>query len=32
MDRYWIVGKDRQALTPAQRPVRTVQAHRARFG
>ncbi|GAB2527804.1 glutamine--fructose-6-phosphate transaminase (isomerizing) [Simplicispira piscis] len=25
--RYWIVGKDRQALTPAQRPVRTVQAH-----
>ncbi len=25
--RYWIVGKDRSALTPAQRPVRTVQAH-----
>ena len=25
--RYWIVGKDRQALTPAQRPVRTVLAH-----
>ncbi|KQO23820.1 glucosamine--fructose-6-phosphate aminotransferase [Acidovorax sp. Leaf76] len=27
LGRYWIVGKDRTALTPAQRPVRTVQAH-----
>ena len=27
LGRYWIVGKDRQALTPAQRPVRTVLAH-----
>jgi glucosamine--fructose-6-phosphate aminotransferase (isomerizing) len=27
LGRYWIVGKDRAALTPAQRPVRTVQAH-----
>ena len=25
--RYWIVGKGRESLTPAQRPVRTVQAH-----
>ena len=25
--RYWIVGKDGSARTPAQRPVRTVQAH-----
>ena len=24
---YWIVGKDRRTLAPAQRPVRTVQAH-----
>ncbi len=24
--RYWIVGKGQEALTPAQRPVRTVQA------
>jgi glucosamine--fructose-6-phosphate aminotransferase (isomerizing) len=27
LGRYWIVGKDGAALTPAQRPVRTVQAH-----
>ncbi|ART49354.1 glutamine--fructose-6-phosphate transaminase (isomerizing) [Acidovorax carolinensis] len=27
LGRYWIVGKDGTALTPAQRPVRTVQAH-----
>nr|WP_296020573.1 glutamine--fructose-6-phosphate transaminase (isomerizing) [uncultured Acidovorax sp.] len=27
LGRYWIVGKDRTALTPAQRPVRTVLAH-----
>ena len=27
LGRYWIVGKDGNALTPAQRPVRTVQAH-----
>ncbi|WP_042424858.1 glutamine--fructose-6-phosphate transaminase (isomerizing) [Comamonas granuli] len=26
LGRYWIVGKDRAPLTPAQRPVRTVQA------
>ena len=26
LGRYWIVGKDGAALTPAQRPVRTVQA------
>ena len=27
LGRYWIVGKDGNALTPAQRPVRTVLAH-----
>ncbi|CAN7145061.1 glutamine--fructose-6-phosphate transaminase (isomerizing) [Acidovorax sp. LjRoot118] len=27
LGRYWIMGKGREALTPAQRPVRTVQAH-----
>lgn len=27
MGRYWIVGKQGAALTPEQRPVRTVQAH-----
>ena len=27
LGRYWIVGKGGQPLTPAQRPVRTVQAH-----
>ncbi len=27
LGRYWIVGKDGTALTPAQRPVRTVLAH-----
>jgi len=27
LGRYWIVGQDGTALTPAQRPVRTVQAH-----
>ncbi|WP_087743786.1 glutamine--fructose-6-phosphate transaminase (isomerizing) [Acidovorax sp. T1] len=27
LGRYWIVGKDGAALTPTQRPVRTVQAH-----
>lgn len=27
LGRYWIVGKDGAALTPAQRPVRTVLAH-----
>ena len=27
LGRYWIVGKGREALTPAQRPVRTVLAH-----
>lgn len=26
LGRYWIVGKGKEALTPAQRPVRTVQA------
>ncbi|MEA3269386.1 MAG: glutamine--fructose-6-phosphate transaminase (isomerizing), partial [Pseudomonadota bacterium] len=27
LGRYWIVGKDGNALTTGQRPVRTVQAH-----
>jgi len=27
LGRYWIAGQDGQSLTPAQRPVRTVQAH-----
>ena len=27
MGRYWIVGQQGEALTPAQRPVRTVLAH-----
>ena len=27
LGRYWIVGKDGAALTPVQRPVRTVLAH-----
>ncbi|UCU98632.1 glutamine--fructose-6-phosphate transaminase (isomerizing) [Acidovorax radicis] len=27
LGRYWIVGKDGAALTPLQRPVRTVRAH-----
>ena len=27
LGRYWIVGRDGQALTPTQRPVRTVLAH-----
>ena len=27
LGRYWIVGKEGAALTPAQRPVRTVLAH-----
>ncbi|HVL45050.1 MAG TPA: glutamine--fructose-6-phosphate transaminase (isomerizing), partial [Acidovorax sp.] len=27
LGRYWIVGKDGNALTAGQRPVRTVQAH-----